>query len=76
MAKNKDGYLLRLIDENIDLHNQMVVYRAIIEKHGLQSEVNALFKRIDLPYELTEKPKEDPNGQGIAFSSQPYVPVS
>lgn len=42
----KDQYLLRLLDENIDMHNHLAVYRATLEKHGLLDEANELLHSI------------------------------
>ena len=42
----KDQYLLRLLDENIDMHNHIVVYRAVLERHGLLNEAHELLHSI------------------------------
>lgn len=55
----KDDYLLRLINENIDLHNQLVVYRSVVERNGLTDEANRIFKSVGLPYEVNSVLEKD-----------------
>lgn len=42
----KDQYLLRLLDENIDMHNHVAVYRTVLDRHGLLNEANELLHKI------------------------------
>lgn len=58
MSKKSD-YLLRLINENIDLHNQLVVYRSVVERNGLTDEANRIFKSVGLPYEVNSVFEKD-----------------
>lgn len=55
----KDDYLLRLINENIDLHNQLVVFRSVVERNGLTDEANRIFKGVGLPYEVNSVFEKD-----------------
>lgn len=43
---SKKDHLLRLLEENMDMHNHTVVYRAVLEKHGLLNEANELLHSI------------------------------
>ena len=38
MKKEKYKYLIKLLQENIDLHNLNIAYRTILEKHDLLNE--------------------------------------
>lgn len=42
----KDAYLLRLLGENLDMHNCLVAYRTTLEKHRLLDEANKLLHSI------------------------------
>lgn len=55
----KSDYLLRLINENIDLHNQLVVFRSVVERNGLADEANKIFKSVGLPYEVNSVFEKD-----------------
>lgn len=39
-------YLMRLLSENIDKHNHLVIYKAILDKHGLLKEAEDLLAEI------------------------------
>lgn len=39
-------YLMRLLSENIDKHNHLVIYKAVLDKHGLLKEAEDLLAEI------------------------------
>ena len=69
----KDAYLLRLLGENLDMHNHLIAYRTILEKHELLDEANELLHRI-IPDSYDTNGKEiqneqEQNSQKEAYSS-------
>lgn len=69
----KDAYLLRLLDENIDMHNHVAVYRTVLDRHGLLNEANELLHKI-MPdsYDINGKEiqnEQEQNSQKEVYSS-------